>query len=201
LPEEKIRTDGRTEYCDDDGPEGRIARQRWNEKAARRFEPGYLHRNCRAEISEQGEGQPFQERYIAGIGDENLQARAKYAEHENIEERRAADQQAQGICHRSEVGADIDCVRYHQKKHDALQDRIRIMLSNIGSYAFSRCPANASAYLLDGGHKWIREQQRPRDGESKLCAGLGICGDATWVVIRGARNKAGTQRTENAAAF
>jgi hypothetical protein len=75
------------------------------------------------------------------------------------------------------------------------------MLANIGSYAFSRRSANTSAYLLDDGHKWIREQQRPRDGESKLCAGLGLRGDATWVIIRGARNKAGTQRTENAAAF
>ena len=183
LPEKQIRADRRPQHGDHGRPECGVGQEGWNQKTARCLGPGNVHDHRRAEIGEQGEGEPSQHGDVASIGHEHRQDRAQRAERDHVEQGRSADQQSQRVGHCTEVGPDVDRVGDEKQRDDPLQQPIGIVLAQIAGDAFARRAADPGADLLDRCDQRVGEQHDPRDREPELGAGLAVGRDSAGVVV------------------
>jgi len=192
LPEKKIRADGRAEHCDQREEIVRAQREIRNERVQAGLEPRHAHHERRRDVGEEGERQPLQERRVPGKGNEDLQSQRHERERQDIQTRRASDQQLQGCGHRAEIRRDVDRVGDQQERDDCVEQRPRIMLPDVGGKALPRDTSDARAHDLDADHERQREQHRPQHAVPELRARLRIGGNAARIV-RGAGDQSRPQ--------
>ena len=87
LPEEKIGADGGPEHRDD-GQHCRASEVGRPDHAEQRLGPIDVHQQYHPDISEQAEGQPFEDRDILAVGDEQLEHDAQQREADTNSARR-----------------------------------------------------------------------------------------------------------------
>ncbi len=189
LPKEEIGADGGAEDTHDDGGGVGVEGEFGPDRAQRNFAPRDMNREQHRGVGQQGEGQPFQEKDIAVIGNENLQKQR--SEHEKRRHEMAiepADELAH-LPHGGDVGGDVQRIGDQQQQHDGLKDHRREGRLDVGGETFPRDPADARAHRLDRGHQRKGQRHGPQHIQAELCAGLGVSGDPARVVVGDARDK------------
>ena len=162
----------------------------WQDEIARDGQPGHAdHKHCR-HIGEERQRQPPQDRGIALVTREHFERDGDDCKTADIEDGRAGDEEAQGGGHRAEVCAKIDRVGDHQEADQEIKHGGRIIAAHVLGEAISGDPSHPGADHLDRAHQRIGQQKRPTQRIAKLRPGLGIGGDAAWVVVRGSSDQA-----------
>jgi hypothetical protein len=128
LPEEQIWANCGPKNGDHGRPECRTCGKRRYEKAARHFPPRNMHDHDGPKIGKQAERQPLKNGDVARILNEDLEHHAQNTREHDIQEMRPPNQQAQGIAHRSEIGANVNRVRDKEETDDGVQQPSGIMI-------------------------------------------------------------------------
>jgi hypothetical protein len=158
-----------------------------------------MHDQRDRDIGEQRQGQPLQDFDIPLVARKNLQNRASRGEQHDVEPARPANQQAQPIAHRAEIGAEINEIRGEQQHHDRAQQPDRIVLAQIGGDALPRHAADPGADLLDGRHQRPGEQHDPARRITELGASLRVGSDAARVIVGSAGDQPRPEHGQDAA--
>ena len=108
--------------------------------------------------------------------------------------RRSADEEPQGLPHRVEISPQIGDVGGEQKRNDPSRQPGRMIPPDIASDAVLGYAADASAYILDGGHRRPDEQHDPNHAVAEWRAGLGVCGDPARIVVGGPGDQTGAEQ-------
>jgi len=144
-----------------------------------------MHVCCkqRRNIGEQAQRHPFQDHDVTIIVREHDADDAGRPECNDVEKARAADQQFRRIRHRAGVGTDIDRVGEEQKRHDDLQEPIRVVPAQIAGDPMTRRASEPSADFLYRHHQRIGQQHRPADAKAQLCPCLAVSADTGGIVV------------------
>jgi len=95
LPEEQVRADRGAEHGHEREQIIRAQRDIRDERVQAGLEPRHTHHEHRRDVGEERERQPLQERRVPGKGNEDLQSERNQRERDDIEARRASDEQLQ----------------------------------------------------------------------------------------------------------
>ena len=196
LPKEQVRTDGGSKDSDHGRQIVLVPMQRGNDKAFCGLRPRHLHHEHASHIGKQKQCQPFQNRYITGVVQENLKCHADGREQQNIENLRTAKYQSRGVGHRAEVRSDIDGISNQQHCDDCCKQPRRTVLPQVACDTASSSAPHAGAHDLNRRHQRISEEHGPSQRVPELRAGLRVRRDPAGVVVRSTRDQAGTQDPE-----
>jgi hypothetical protein len=95
------------------------------------------------------------------------------------------------LAHRGNVGGDVEGVGDQQQPDDAKQHRAGEAGADIPGEPLAGDAPDIAAHQLDRRHQRKAQRHGPQHPEAELRAGLRIGGDAAWVVVRDAGDKAG----------
>jgi len=193
LPEKQIGADRGAENRDQRGQIVALEGERRRQQRAQHLAPGNLHREHRADISEQGQRQPFQHAHIADIRNEHLQQHGHRAKGHYPQGMRAAGQQLHRVCHRREVSSDIDGVGHDQQRHHRIQQPWRIQPLDVRRQTFAGHAAYARRHRLYADHQRPGQQQRPQQLETELRAALRVGCDTARIIGSGAGDQSGAE--------
>src|SRR5207244_1735930 len=84
LPEKQIRADRRAQDSDDGDDIILLPYDAGYQRAIEYLAPRYAHHEHRRDISEERQGQPFQEDDVALVAGENLECRAEHHEEDDV---------------------------------------------------------------------------------------------------------------------
>ena len=149
LPEEEVGADRGTEDGDDADDIVDVQGERRHEGRAHDLRPRHADHEGGGDIGEERQCRPAEVSGVAPVCQEDLEPGAEGAECHDIDETRAADQQAQRIGHRAEIGAEIDGVGDEQQRDQAMQQPGRVVAADIRGDAAAGAAADAGADLLD----------------------------------------------------
>ena len=107
-------------------------------------------------ISEQRERQNFQILRIAVKRHQDLGSETADPEHCDINQRRSADDQPQGIAHRRNIGSDVDRIGNEQQADHKIKRGGGQRLAQIGREPFPGHRADPGSNHLDRDHKRSR---------------------------------------------
>ena len=196
LPEEAIGRDGRAQHGNDRDDILRLEGKIGHERVVGDRTPRHIDRQRGGDVGEQRQAAPFQDRHISIVAGKNLQQHAGHREPDDVQMRRAMDQQCQHVPHRAQIGADVDDVGEQQQAHDDPQQPGRIVRADIAGDPHSGHTADAGADLLDRGHQREGEQHHPAHAKAELCPSLGVGGDAAGIVVRRAGDQPRAEGSE-----
>ena len=184
LPEEEVRADGRAEHRDEHGGVFAAARKARQQRPGEHLLQRDVHHQHRADIGQQRERQPLEERRIARKGDEDLQAEGDEREQHDVDLARAAGDQLERVAHGAKIGGDVERVGGGEQADDEVEQRPREVLADVGGEPVPGDPADTRADDLNADHQRRGEEHRPQQAVAVLRAGLRIGGDAARIVVR-----------------
>ena len=153
--------------------------------------PGHLHGEYGGHIGKQREREPLQQRCQAAVRHQHLKHHRDDADPYRIHMGTATRHQLDCVPHGGHIRRDVDDVGDDQQDHHADQKPARRVLAQIGCDAFAGDAPDAGADQLNRNHEGQREKHRPDHAGAKLRAGLGVSGDAGWVIVRSAGDHTG----------
>ncbi len=196
LPEEHVGRDRGAEDPGDDEQERDAELDVGHEGGAQDLAPRLLHDQRGGRIGQQRQREPLQELGVGAVGDEDLQPQDDGGRQHRQGPPWNRDDERARLRDGGDVGADIDGVRDHHQKHDADQDRPRIVVLDDPGQALAGDGADPAAGLLDRQEQRDLVERRPQLPESELRARLRIGGDPGRIVIGGAGDQARAQHLE-----
>jgi len=98
--------------------------------------------------------------------------------------------------HGREVGCDVDGIGDNEKGNQREEGGCGQLLSEAAGKPSARLPSDAGADDLYRRHERQGEKHCPAKRVSELCPGLRVGGDATWIVVGRAGDKARSERAQ-----
>ena len=170
LPEEQVwgdrRAEDRGEQEDETGVEADVRHHCRREHRA----PLHLRDERHHRVGEEAQRQPFQNRRVARIPDEDLERKHAHRKRGRGHRLRHRHEQPERGGHRRDVGGHVDGVRDGEQEGDCDHDLRAVALADDRRNAFAGDQADPRTGLLDGDHERQRERRHPQQAVPVLGA-------------------------------
>ena len=160
-----------------------VERDAGDQRRTRDLAPRDGHAERGRDVEQQHQCEEFQQAGVAVIGQPHFQHETDRAEHQRVEDLRTADDEAQRLAHRGEIGRDIDRVGNDEKPDQHEQHRRGQFVRDVAREPLPRLPADPCADDLDRRHERQRQEHGPGQREAELRAGLAVGRDPARIVV------------------